>query len=205
MLFRSGRPVAQAVTWFGGNTGNSLNSLLSFSSGLNWTPKEQSDIVKQIQNSKGFFGDLPFKWLTKAAQGINGNLGNFMQGGADLVEKTAIAFDPLNETVDNLRAYGLRDRSKEPGFGVLSEFIWVSVDTVDKTYVRTQGLKFEWEALTVNFEYELTSVGEVNTKAAMLDILGNLLAIGTNYGNFLTPNFRYESNYPALEIGRAHV
>lgn len=194
----AGRPVAQAVTWFGGNTGNNLNSLLSFGSGINWEPRNQDDKVQQIQNSKGFFGDLPFKWLTKAASGLNGNLGNFMQGGADFIEKTAIAFDPLNETVDNLKAYGLRDRAKEPRMGVLNEFIWVSVDTVKQTYVRTPGLKFSWESLNVTFEYELTSVGEVNTKAAMLDILGNLLAIGTNYGNFLTPNFRYESNYPAL-------
>jgi hypothetical protein len=54
------------------------------------------------------------------------------------------------------------------------------------------------ESLSIVFEYELTSVGEVNTKAAMLDIMANLLSIGTNYGNFLTPDTRYKSNFPAF-------
>ena len=194
----AGRPVAQAVTWFGGNTGNSLNSLLSFSTGINWDTRNQSDIVEQMQNSKGFFGDLPFKWLTKAASGLGQAAGNLLSSGADIANKVAIAFDPLNDSVDNIRFFGLRDRAKDPSMGVLSEFIWVSVDTVQQTYVRTKGLSFKWESLNVTFDYELTSVGEVNTKAAMLDILGNLLSIGTNYGNYLTPNFRYRSDFPAL-------
>ncbi len=32
----------------------------------------------------------------------------------------------------------------------------------------------------------------------MLDLLGSLLAIGTNYGRFLTPNIRYDNGFPAI-------
>ena len=79
----------------------------------------------------------------------------------------------------------------------MSEFIWVPVDVVQNTKVRGVGLSFTAGTLDIVFEYELTSVGEVNTKAAMLDIMANLLSIGTNYGNFLTPETRYKSTFPA--------
>lgn len=194
----AGRPVAQAVTWFGGNTGNSLNSILSFSTGINWKDASQSEILNQSAFSKGFFNDTPFKWLQNVVNGVSGTAGNILRDGVDWSEKAAIALDPLNETVDNLRAFGIRDRSTDPRFGVLSNFIWVPVDTIDKAYVRARGLSFNWSSINVTFDYELTSVGEVNTKAALLDILGNLLSIGTNYGNFLTPNFRYDSNFPPV-------
>jgi len=83
-------------------------------------------------------------------------------------------------------------------FGILSERIFVPVDVITKTQKRKFGLSFTWEDLSIKFTYDLTSVGEVNTKAAMFDILGNLLSIGTNYGNFLTPYIRYDAEYSAL-------
>jgi hypothetical protein len=57
-----------------------------------------------------------------------------------------------------------------------------------------------YKEFPVVFHYELTSVGEVNTKAAMVDILGNLLALCTNYGNFLTPEIRYNNGFPAVNF-----
>ena len=93
--------------------------------------------------------------------------------------------------------FALRDKMISEG-GPLSDFIFVSVDTVDKTWVRGRGLTFTKTPIKLKFHYELTSVGEVNTKAAMLDIIGNLLAIGTNYGNFLTPDIRYDNTFPAI-------
>jgi hypothetical protein len=92
-------------------------------------------------------------------------------------------------------------KNGEKNAGLLSEYIWTSVDVVNRTNIRDIGLPFTWgsgDGITVTFEYDLTSVGEVNTKASMLDIIGNLLSIGTNYGSFLTPDFRYNSNFPAF-------
>ena len=82
--------------------------------------------------------------------------------------------------------------------GPLSDFIFNPVDTVDSTYFRGRGLKFEAGPIILKFHYELTSLGEVNTKAAMVDIIGNLLALGTNYGNFLTPDVRYDNGFPTI-------
>jgi hypothetical protein len=80
----------------------------------------------------------------------------------------------------------------------MGEYIWNSVDVVTEGYTRGTGLPFTWSELNIIFEYELSSVGEVNSKAAFLDLMGNLLSIGTNYGNFLTPDIRYNSNFPAI-------
>ena len=193
----AGKPVAQAVTWFGGNTGNTLSSLIEFTTGLNWAPRTQDQAKETEAFSKGFFQDLPYQWFSDLARAATGSdtatsaLSNFTEG-------TAVAFDPQNQTIEGLRFQGLRDRAKDGGLGVMSEFIWVPVDVVQSTQVREVGLSTTFGELSVAFEYELTSVGEVNTKAALLDIMANLLSIGTNYGNFLTPETRYKSNFPAF-------
>jgi len=191
------RPVAQAVTWFGGNSENKLSTLIEFTTGLAWTDKTQADIVNQEAFSKGFFGDLPYKWIAGAARTATDKdtLSNTI---GSVTEGITVAFDPNNTTIDDLRFQGLRDRAKDGSFGVMSEYIWTPVDVVKKTQVRDSGLNFTWGTMDIVFEYDLTSVGEVNTKAAMLDIMGNLLSIGTNYGNFLTPDIRYSSNFPAF-------
>jgi len=193
----AGKPVAQAVTWFGGNTGNTLNSLINFTTGLNWAPRSQEEIKETEAFSKGFFQDLPYQWFSAAARAATGS-DTLANGASNFAEGTAVAFDPNNQTVEGLRFQGLRDRAKDGSLGVMSEFIWVPVDVVQTTYVRETGLKFTPGELSIVFEYELTSVGEVNTKAAMMDIMANLLSIGTNYGNFLTPETRYKSNFPAF-------
>ena len=194
----AGRPVAQAVTWFGGNSGNTLNTLIQFTTGMVWDPKTQTDIVETEAFSKGMFQDLPYQWFSAAARAASGDGDAVTQGISNFAEGTAIAFDPLNQSVDGLRFQGFRDKAKDGSLGVMSEFIWVPLDVVVNTKVRGVGLTFMQETLILVFEYELTSVGEVNTKAAMLDIMANLLSIGTNYGNFLTPDTRYKSNFPAF-------
>jgi len=44
--------LAYVVTWFGGETGNSLKSLMSFSTGTNW-----SDLKSDIWNVDGDTGE----------------------------------------------------------------------------------------------------------------------------------------------------
>ena len=195
----AGRPVAQAVTWFGGNTGNTLNSLIQFTTGLSWTPKTQDELKETEAFSKGFFSDLPFQWFSQAARAATGS-DTLTSAISNVAEFTGVAFDPNNQSIEGTKFQGLRDRAKDSTFGVMSEYIWVPLDVVKSTNVRSSGLSFtggEGGDLSVIFEYELTSVGEVNTKAAILDIMANLLSIGTNYGNFLTPEIRYKSNFPA--------
>ena len=200
----AGRPVSQAVTWFGGNTGNTLADILQISTGLRWneslTQAGGENFIKQDGFASGIFknqlGDLlggTFGSDAGAADGIGSKIGA-------AVNAIAAASDSgYQESVAARRNKALRDKAISPG-GPLSDFIWVSVDTVDQAVVRARGLNGVFNDLTLNFHYELTSVGEVNSKAAMVDILGNLLSLTTNYGNFLTPEIRYDNSFPAINF-----
>ena len=192
-----GRPVAQAVTWFGGNTGNSLSSLLGFTTGISWKGASQADDRIQEAFSKGFFQDKPLDFFGENLKKLSDTAGDVFTTIAGLASGVMIATDESESTTRGMKAKGLRDRAKN-GAGIMGEYIWTSVDVVKDGWVRDVGLEFAWDGLSVIFEYELTSVGEVNSKAAMLDILGNLLSIGTNYGTFLTPDIRYNSSFEAI-------
>jgi len=193
----AGRPVAQAVTWFGGNTGNVLSELIAFSTGINWTQANQDTTLTQEAFSKGFFQDGPINTAGGIAGQISDRLGNIFDAGSAIFEGVVAATDPDETITKAIKAKGLRDLSKSSA-GIMGEYIWTSVDVVTDGWKRDTGLTFTWDGLSIIFEYELSSVGEVNSKAAFLDLMGNLLSIGTNYGNFLTPDIRYNGNFPAI-------
>ena len=197
----AGRPVAQAVTWFGGNTGNTLADILQISTGLRWLPMTQQKAVDQKGFAAGIFKNQLGDMLGGAFGAIGGAGGsNLFTGIEKAVEAVASSSDSgYQESVAAARNKALRDKAIEPG-GPLSEFIWVSVDTVDQAIVRARGLDGVYNKFNLSFHYELTSVGEVNSKAAMVDILGNLLALTTNYGNFLTPEVRYNNDFKPINF-----
>jgi len=196
------RPVAQAVTWFGGNSGNSLNDLISFSTGIQWESKPQDTTKKQEAFSKGFLQDGLVGDVRRGFGRLSDVANQVFDGAEMLIEGAIVGTDPSETLTRSRRVAALRDKAKTLGEdgGLMSEYIWTSVDVVKNTYVRGIGLPFDWKDIVVVFDYELTSVGEVNTKAAMLDILGNILSIGTNYGVFLTPDIRYNSALPAVRF-----
>lgn len=193
----AGKPVAQAVTWFGGNTGNTLNDIISFSTGMRWDPKYQSEILNQKGMDTGFtksilgllaggteqatMGDDSFSTALRAMVGTV--MGSTIEGESNITDRKV--------------QFGLREKGTETD-GPLSDFIFTSVDTVDKTFIRGRGLKFDAAEINLEFDYELTSVGQVNTKAAFLDLFTNILSIGTNYGTFLRPDYRYNNEFPAI-------
>jgi hypothetical protein len=193
----AGRPVAQAVTWWGGATDNSLSDIVGFSTGLVWQSKTQADLLKQEGFDQGFFKSVLGRAFTGLSEQAGaGELLALLGNTANIAVQASQT--GLEEVTIPKINFALRDKMTQPG-GPLSDFIFVSVDTVDKTYIRGRGLTFNIDkAIDIKFHYELTSVGEVNTKAAMFDIIANLLALGTNYGNFLTPEIRYDNKFPAI-------
>jgi hypothetical protein len=192
----AGQPVAQAVTWWGGNTGNSLNTILGFSTGLRWESYSAQEKIEQSSLNQGIFkaiNDNPI--LNSIASRVPG-FGVVTKAAETAVSASNSGFE---ETTNAKINFKLRDAA-ETGNGPLSKFIWTSVDTVDKAYMRARGLDGVFGEFEIIFHYELTSVGEVNTKAAMVDILGNLLGLCTNYGQFLTPEIRYDNGFPAFNF-----
>ena len=193
----AGRPAAQAVTWFGGNTGNTLSELITFTTGIKWEDANQGATLAQEAFSKGFFNDGPVQQFGGILGKISDRLGNTFDAGAAILEGVVVATDKSETITKGIKAKGLRDLAKERS-GIMGEYIWNSVDVVTNGYTRGTGLPFTWAGLDIIFEYELSSVGEVNSKAAFLDLTANLLSIGTNYGNFLPPDIRYNGNFPAI-------
>jgi hypothetical protein len=200
-----GMPVAQAVTWFGGNSGNTLSSLIGFSTGINWGNEPISSERVQKAFGDNLLGSVPYNLMANLASNLVGGK-DANPGAKDAVnqkglEAIANALSPEGDELTRNQFFKtFFDAAKESPerFGILSERIWTPVDVIESTKKRVLGLPFAWEDLVINFSYDLTSVGEVNTKAALFDILGNLLSIGTNYGNFLAPYIKYDSEFSAL-------
>jgi hypothetical protein len=199
-----GMPVAQAVTWFGGNSGNRLSDLIGFSTGLAWGTENINEERIQQAFGDGLLNSTAFKTLTSLTTAFSAtNTGNesdedFTIGAEAIATSLSAAGDDLTKSRYFRAFYDAIKEDSDGRFGILSERIWVPVDVIKNTSYRTFGLEFTWTDLVLKFTYDLTSAGEVNTKAAMFDILGNLLSIGTNYGNFLAPYIRYDSKYSAL-------
>lgn len=192
----AGQPVAQAITWWGGNTENTLDSILGFTTGLRWEPYSASEKVNQSSANQGIFkliSDNPI--LNGIASKIPG-FGVVTKAAEAVVSASNPGFE---ETTNAKTNFGLRDKAELDG-GPLSKFIWTSVDTIDKATMRGRGLDGVYHDFSIKFHYELTSAGEVNTKASMIDILGNLLGLCTNYGQFLTPEIRYDNKFPAFNF-----
>ena len=194
----AGRPVAQAITWWGGQTNNTLNDVISFTAGLKWDEKYQKDVMKQEGFDQGFFKSVLGRSFSQAA-GVAG-LDTLFAALGDAANIAIASTDSGNAEITKAKInMALRDKMSMEN-GPLSDFIFTPVDVVEKGLFRGRGLSFDGASMNLKFHYELTSVGEVNTKAAMADLIGNLLSIGTNYGNFLTPDMRYDNGFPAISF-----
>ena len=148
----AGRPVAQAVTWFGGNTGNVLSELIAFSTGINWTSANQETPLTQEAFSKGFFQDGPISTAGGIAGQISDRLGNIFDAGSAIAEGLVAATDPDETITKAIKAKGLRDLAKSRA-GIMGEYIWTSVDVVTDGWKRDTGLTFTWDGLSIIFEY----------------------------------------------------
>ena len=202
-----GMPVAQAVTWFGGKSGNTLSNLIGFSSGIEWG--DQAIDPERVQNAfgDGLLNSTAYDLITNLASSFAGaastTANSILSGKNDIgLEAIANAISPEGDDLTKSRFFQeFFDAAKTNTggrMGIVGERIWVPVDVIKSTKKRELGLSFMWSDLELIFSYDLTSVGEVNTKAALFDILGNLLSIGTNYGSFLAPYIKYDAEYSAL-------
>jgi len=165
-------PIAQAVTWFGEETGNKLSELLSFGVSMNWKLIE-SEVNTAAGNEQGS-EDSP-------APAVAQFLG-ILTGQVNTPFATANSqYDPYNGGPYSHRVYG-------------------PVNVIEKTYKRDRGLDFK-QSMTLNFEYELKSIGSINPKAAMLDLMSNMLALTYNNAAFWGGANRYfpqKPTYPFL-------
>lgn len=175
-------PMATAITYFGGETGNSLNSILKFSTGVNWEDAQAS--VWEVNamstpDSQAGPGKL-YGELTRFAEMLNVAGGNFDR---ELVQNAgALPPDPYNN-------------------GPYENRIMGPINRIDSVKKRKPGLSFSWEGLNLVFEYVARPVGGVNPKAALLDIMSNFLVMGSASAVFFGGAHRFMTDpakYPFL-------
>lgn len=184
--FNSVLPVAQAVTYFGEGTGNSLSSILSINTGLNFSYEGQTPMKNEKTGDPGLmnspFGDLIKSYLATGTTQINPEAVDNLVGAVVNPQKNLNALKRLYlDAATN-------------GDGPLSKKIFVNVNTVDQVLTRKQGFEGGMEQFTLTFEYNLTSVGDINSKLLFLDLMTNLLSLGSDYGTFLVPELRLEQS-----------
>jgi hypothetical protein len=160
-------PIAQAVTWFGEETENKLSDLLSFTVSMNWKMVEAE--VNTVSGNEQGSEDSPAPGAAKWLGILTGNVNS--------PHATANSqYDPYNN-------------------GPLAHRVYGPVNTIAKTYKRDRGLDFK-QQITLNFHYSLKSIGNINPKAAMLDLMSNMLALTYNNAGFWGGANRYFPQAP---------
>ena len=175
-------PMATAVTYFGGESGNSLNSIIRFSTGMPWEEIQANvwnvttDTVPSNESGPGSL----YKGISKLGEMLNVAGGNFDQNL--IMNKGMLPPDPYEDGPYENRIRGPLNR-------------------IDKIKKRTPGIDFAWDGLNIVFEYVARPVGGINPKAVLLDIMSNFLVMGSASAVFFGGAHRFMSNpakYPFL-------
>ena len=179
-------PMATAITYFGGDTGNSLNSILKFTTGFPWEDVQGSvwevntDSVPSNESGPGKL----FKGVSKFAEMLNVAGGKFDR---ELVQAGGVL--PPDPYVN----------------GPYENRIMGPVNRIDSVKKRKAGINFQWDGISLVFEYVARPVGGINPKAVLLDIMGNFLVIGSASAVFFGGAHRFMANpakYPFLGGGK---
>lgn len=178
-------PIAQAVTFFGAETGNSLDAILGISTGLKYTSQDQDKLKKAAGNDRGLMQSTLAKYIEAlAGTETTNNLRGISNAIGTITDPDNIDLRQRRQLIDNLTS----------GDGPLSKRIFVDVNTVNRMFLRDIGFSGGDQTFNLNFSYSLISVGEVNSRMMFIDLMANLLAIGSDYGKFLVPQLLVDSN-----------
>lgn len=184
-------PIATATTYMSETAGNKMEDILKFSFGTNWADQESEISVVNGANpgATGFgIGAKIFNAGAGSQRDIGIGNGHFKAGlaavGTNLFTGTNLTYAQQTTAA----AYA----SMDP-WAKFSKFTQGPVDVVKKTKGRAQGLEFD-NSYSLKFEYELTSLQFVNPKIAMLDVISNMIMMGTNTGNWWGGATRYYGN-----------
>jgi hypothetical protein len=166
------RPVAQAVTWLGETTGNKISTILGpIETGLKWKNLEaQVNVVSP--GSPGDAGAGPFSGIASFVGLISGDYGQTQNANSG----ASAPPDPYEG-------------------GPWVNKILGHVNVIDSVMARERGLKFSHK-MDIVFEYEARSIGGVNSKAAMLDIMSNLMVLTSATATFWGGANRFSPGAP---------
>ena len=181
-------PIATVLTYFGEQTGNTISSLMSFTTGTNWEDKKsdiweptgdtgtngRAKIDEMFTNGDGFLGaeSSQLKDLFGKANWLTGKMFSFGKF-IGLLDK-----DGYNLGADQKTFEVLNQANIDPQDQLYSNRILGPVNRIDTTKARKEGLIFNHK-MTITCEYVARPIGGLDTKAVMLDILSNAMEIAS--------------------------
>lgn len=153
-------PVATMITYLGEEPGNKISSILGpIESGLRWK-EVKADVWEVTTSYEPATVNNPAPGLAK----VLGFISKFDANDAKDQRAPLVPIDPYSN-------------------GPYANRILGPVNVIDSTKARERGLEFKHE-INIVFEYSLRSIGGVNTKAAALDIIGNILVMSSATASF---------------------
>ncbi len=177
-------PHATVVSYFGGDTGNTLSSLMNFTTGILW-----DDVTAKIHEVNGDEGSDPQQVIDKMFE--NGGFGSaendtISKGlakastiSAKIMSygKFALAFNgEVGAIDDDAMLKQLYSANNDP-YGSNSIFqnrVLGPINRIDSVKKRKPGIDFS-QSLSIKCSYKAKSIGGINPKAAILDVLGNCM------------------------------
>jgi hypothetical protein len=169
--------LARAVTWMSEKTNNNLKDILKFT-----TKMKYKEIESKIQTIKS------------NAQGIQGSK---FAGVGSTGMSGASAGSSLLTLANGQTTAGARENEANAGYDALSEtypnYQMGPLNIIDKMLIREAGLDFDMD-FELKFHYSLRSIGDIDPKLAMLDLMANLLVLTYNTAPFFGGATRYIGN-----------
>lgn len=177
------RPIAQSLNYLDVSQ-NSLNTLTKMNVEINTKDitgageKGGATTLTEVQNLLGIKGDNA---ASQAGLKILSLLSNAKTEN-DFSSWTS-AYDPWSN-------------------GPLQDLVYGPVNVITGSRIRDRGLKFSHTGdIKIHFEYSSKTIEHVNQKAAMLDILSNMLALSYNHAQFWGGENRFliqRANFPLV-------
>jgi hypothetical protein len=183
---RNAIPTAQAVTWFGSDTGNDLNKMGVFSWDMTW--KELAVEQQEITGNEVTVSDLLSILDTQTGPG-----GKALKG---VLEATYAAVNGSDESIQQLTGYDQKIQAYQKTLYTTGPYwnrIYGPVNVVHKSSRRERGMQDKnWNTpIKINFSYKFRSFNGLSPKIAALDLISNFINLTYNDAQFLGQLARY--------------
>lgn len=179
-------PIAQAVTWWGEGTGNSLSEILNVTYGFRWEniPAEMTDVTGNELNIEKLFEVIGVK---------NPQLAQTLKLAFGSSGDNPFAFSGYDETLQEFTKQNWES-------GAYWNRVMGPVNVIDSIQMRKRGYDYT-HTIKLDFEYNLRSFSQLDPKIAMLEVISNMLALTSNTASFWGGGYRYFQQTGALLPG----
>ena len=188
-VFQSPIPIAQAVTWFGGNTLNTLSKIGVLNWGMPFKKLVLNNGAKEPYDIEG--NEVTLDDLIKI--GANIPAVKTILDGAETLMVSLLGSDAQYQgfvgTEKKMQDYAKKLYMTD---GPYWNRIYGPVNVVHETTQRIRGMQPNWETkFSLNFHYEFRSFSGLSPKIVALDLISNFLNLTYNDAQFLGQLGRY--------------